>query len=822
MRVLELEIQNVRGVRELLLEPNGRNFAIWGPNGSGKSAVVDAIDFLLTGRVARLMGRGTKDLSLREHGPHIDHEPKDAIVRAMIQLPGEHEPVEIKRCMEKPGTLVCKGSKKPQLEPILAIAARGQHVLTRREILKYITAEPSHRAQEIQELLDLSDVEDIRKALVRVQGDFEKDLEAAKRVVATAEGQVMATAQKPRYEHDGILEFTNKNRSVLGGKPITNLRSMGLKTELKAPTAPPEETVMNVQILQRDVDNLLSVEHPEARADVAKTDSQVRQVIRSVKTDPQLEKALARLKLVQLGLKLIDESGKCPLCDTAWPRGKLEAYLQQSLAVAQLAQQHHDRITELSQKVQNRVNATIASVKSVHEAAEHLKVQEALPILQGWLVRLDHLSIALGNPVEKYLESGFESAEVQKLLVPDDLRRLTDKVTSAAKEKCPEATPEQTAWDTLTRLEENLKALEGAQMKLESAMLASNRASMLLLSFVKARDTVLETLYDSVRDRFVELYRELHGSDEAGFKAKIEPAGAGLNFEVDFYGRGKHAPHALHSEGHQDSMGLCLYLALAERLTKGIIDLVILDDVVMSVDAEHRRHLCRLLATSFPGRQFLITTHDKTWANQLKSEGVVRSRELVEFYNWSIEAGPQVGFEPEIWTRINKDLQQHDIPGAAARLRRGSEYFFAMVCDALKASIPYRLDSRWELGDFLPAAMACFRVFLKRAKDAAQSWGHQEAFQELQEIDSTVGGIYKRSQAEQWAINANVHYNNWANFEEADFRPVVEAFEDLYGLFLCAKCKGLLHLATKGMTQVAVRCNCGKVDWNLTRKEDAP
>ena len=89
----------------------------------------------------------------------------------------------------------------------------------------------------------------------------------------------------------------------------------------------------------------------------------------------------------------------------------------------------------------------------------------------------------------------------------------------------------------------------------------------------------------------------------------------------------------------------------------------------------------------------------------------------------------------------------------------------------------------------------------------------------LQELDSTVGQIYTRSNAEQWAVNANVHYNNWANFSKKDFRPVVEAFQDLYGLFVCSNCGGMLHLAIKGMTPESVRCNCGKVNWNLAEKE---
>ena len=60
MKVLELVFRNVRGIRHLLVKPDGENFVIWGPNGLGKSAVVDALDFLLTGRISRLTGCGNR------------------------------------------------------------------------------------------------------------------------------------------------------------------------------------------------------------------------------------------------------------------------------------------------------------------------------------------------------------------------------------------------------------------------------------------------------------------------------------------------------------------------------------------------------------------------------------------------------------------------------------------------------------------------------------------------------------------------------------------------------------------------------------------
>ena len=821
MRVLELEIHNVRGIPYALLKPSGKNFVIWGPNGSGKSAVVDAIDFLLTGRISRLTGKGTGAITLNRHGPHIDHKPEEATVRAVVQLPGLKCPVEIRRCIADPNTLEClecDENMRQHLELVMMLAKRGQHVLTRRDILRYITAEASTRAQEIQELLNITEIKEIRKTLVTVQNNLERDCQDAKRAVETARGAVNATVQETTFIGDIVLQFVNQNRAVLGGQPISTLRPADLKTGLKSPTVVVSDKAVNVTLLERDIQNLHNVTLEQNQADIAKSDKQLRNLIATIRSHPQLLHELPRLELTKLGMTLIDDTGSCPLCDTSWPPGKLREYLEQRLSTAQVASQHQESVTKLSSTIASPVNNIIASLRNVIGAAQAVDLKDELSLLQYWLGNLEGLSSVLNNALEKYPVPRFGLDQVQRMLAPAEVAPTLSHIHAAVKAKYPEATPEQNAWDTLTRLEENLKGLERAEIVFRSSESSQRRADILFTSFLWARDNVLGKLYDAIRARFVDLYRQLHGIDEGKFEATIKPEKAGLNFEVDFYGRGSHPPHALHSEGHQDSMGFCLYLALAERLTEDLINLVILDDVVMSIDADHRRQVCHLLATSFPTRQFLITTHDKTWANQLRSEGVVDSQGTIEFYNWHIETGPQVNYETDMWERIEEDLQRNDVPSAAARLRRGSEQFFGMVCDNLQAKVTYKVNSLWELGDFLLAAMGQYHKLLKQAKNAAQSWGDEDCFDMLQELDSTVGPIYTRSNAEQWAVNANVHYNNWADFSEKDFRPVVEAFQDLYGLFVCSKCGGMLYLAAAGTEPVAVRCSCGKVDWNLRGK----
>lgn len=77
IQLQRLRIEEFRGIRELELKMDGKSLVVVGPNGSGKSGVVDAIDFVLTGNVARLSGAGTGG---------IDWAPLDgpAVMRVLV------------------------------------------------------------------------------------------------------------------------------------------------------------------------------------------------------------------------------------------------------------------------------------------------------------------------------------------------------------------------------------------------------------------------------------------------------------------------------------------------------------------------------------------------------------------------------------------------------------------------------------------------------------------------------------------------------------------------------------------------------------------
>src|SRR6266436_2568135 len=104
-------IEEVRGIRKLDIDFQKGTFVISGPNGSGKSGVIDAVEIGLTEQIGRLTGRGTKGLSVAEHGPHVDKTkfPDAAFVELKVFLPTLGKSATITRKVSAP--------RKPKIVP---------------------------------------------------------------------------------------------------------------------------------------------------------------------------------------------------------------------------------------------------------------------------------------------------------------------------------------------------------------------------------------------------------------------------------------------------------------------------------------------------------------------------------------------------------------------------------------------------------------------------------------------------------------------------------------------------------------------------------
>jgi hypothetical protein len=814
--VIKLEsahIEEVRGIRKLDLDFGKETFAISGPNGSGKSGVIDAIEFGLTGQIGRLTGRGTQGLSVSEHGPHVDKTnfPDAAFVTLRVLLVGIGKSATITRKVSSP--------KKPKIEPpdddvkaaLAEIAEHPEITLSRREILRFILVEPTKRSEEIQTILKLDAIGQTRSALNTAQNKLQSAHKTATAQVESARHALQLHIQIATLRSEDLLEAVNKRRTVLDLPAIAELTADTKLDVGLSNTATPSE--FNKESALRDLKAL--AEAAKGFPDLARAEAAA--IIADLATlegNPALLAALHRRSFIENGLGLVD-GPECPLCDTPWKdeqhlRGHLKAKLARSEETRQLQESLLAKGVAIIEKA-IRVAGLLTPVRKVAEGHGDSGFAQLLTV---WKIDLEALKAKFATVdgitgLKDRLTGGW--LQMPKAL-PNCLKALTETL---------EAKPDQTATldaqTFLTTARLRLGDYREAMRKNKATEIAWTSAKAAHDTYCDVLENELNTLYDEVQKDFSTFYRSINEEDEATFTAKLTPSQGSLGLNVNFYERGLFPPAAYHSEGHQDSMGVCLYLALMKRLFGDRFTFALLDDVVMSVDAGHRYQFCKLLKTYFPNTQFIITTHDRLWAEQMKSAGLVTAKTSIAFHSWTIDTGPLVESNQEIWDEIGAALGKGKVEVAAAALRHHLEYVSRHLADQIGATPQFRADGNYELGELLPSVLKRMKDLCGKAADAAQSWGKNADKETAGNRKTELATSNAAMSVEQWAVNKAVHYNEWANFGKKDFEPVVAAFKELLRSFSCETCESWVYVTPRGNPE-SMRCACNAINLNLKPK----
>lgn len=816
-----IHIENFRGIRQMDFTFDQKNFGIYGPNGTGKSGIVDAIEFALTGSVTRLSGKGSGGLSVKSHGPHVDvrNDPSKAMVRIDAFSPTLSKSFSIERRVSAPkNPVVIPANDKDVNELVDALTDHPEFALSRREILKYIIAEPGQRSAEVQALLRLDSIETLRKSLKKAENDSTKSVESADEEVAKAKVQLQTALKIPQLTTERVLQAVNERRRVLGLDPLADL---GKDTSLKTGVLGGVVTIKGSPRVSKSLAkaDLMKLEAESTRADTpdeAAARLASATILAEVQSKPILLRDLQRRDFYVLGLGLIDEE-LCPLCDHEWDPQLLRAAVAAKVASAAEAGALKKKVEGTSEPFRQAIREYRGVMAAIREHAKALTLPGVAAAIKGYEEILEGFDSAIPDcsdlpaTIAQLQDEGWRTIAVGVL---GDLQPLMTAVAAL-----PDQSAEDEAKDFLIRAEERLDVYRSAQRTLQSWKARGGIAKKVSDCFEEVSKAALNTLYEEVQSDFSRYYATIHHDDESKFLGKLTPSLAKLNFEVDFHGRGLFPPGAYHSEGHQDSMGLCLYLALMKKILGSEFRLAVLDDVLMSVDSGHRREVCGLLKKEFKDTQFIFTTHDQVWLNHMISEKLVEKKAVREFRRWSVDDGPHDWEIGDVWSDIDDRLKQNDVPGAAAVLRRFLERTSGLLAARLRAKVEFRRDGGHELSDLFDAATVRFKKLLEDAKSAAASWSQATA---VVTVTARIDEFKKRladSRADQWSVNASVHYNEWNSLTPAEFQLVAAAYRALADCFECPSCGGMFYVEpAKGSTE-SLRCDCGIVNLNLREKE---
>ncbi len=378
------------------------------------------------------------------------------------------------------------------------------------------------------------------------------------------------------------------------------------------------------------------------------------------------------------------EDDSCPLCNKQWSLNELKAHLlekRKAAESAKLLKSDLDKIcVDAEAEIRNQ-NTSLNNLATVLPTDQDALKKKILQTIEDQ----NQKSAALNCCDLQQINAMFTASSIQINIKNQPwFTELENYVATL-----PESNKEEVQYEKLMSVQQQYEVFVKNQVSLLKVNKRIKVVEHLRDRFESTRVTYLKGLYQNIETEFSGFYGTINDNDEPNFKVKLKPEGSSLDLKVPFYNQGMHPPHALHSEGHQDIMGVCLYLSLMKQLKGPEFTFCMLDDVMMSIDSSHRLKLCEVLKNEFPDTQFIITTHDRFWAEHLSQVKVVKKANRLFFRTWSLESGP-VFDSKDIWEYIIEKIEDNQLIEGAAKLRNLCEQDFAQIASNLRAQITYR------------------------------------------------------------------------------------------------------------------------------------
>ena len=513
-----IQIQEFRGIRDLTLTMNRGSFVVSGPNGSGKSGVVDAIQFALTGEIGRLKGSGTGDLTLSEHGPHVEKrsDPDASSVRLNVYIPHLKKSACITRTI--------KNSKQPQITPSEAavqavfaeVAEHPEITLARREIIKFILTEATQRSRDVQTLLKLDDIDQVRATLKTTENKLNAEYLTAKTQSETAEDSLKRHLDLPALKTEDLLAVVNKRRKLLGLQVISELTKDTVLSEGLSESGIQGDSEQTKESALADLKALLDAMAKGLESSTEGAVVSLLQSITKVEADPTLLPLIKRHSFLQAGLDLVD-SPHCPLCDLDWNIDALRSHLREKLEKSKEAQAVRDRLVESGQAVSAeiiRLRSLIDAVTKLPETAKEFSTR--LGRWSGGLLTFSQSLASLEGAIaaKERLKSGW--AAVHDTLV-SDLEATQEKVKAR-----PDKSATGEAGSFLVVAQERLNNIRIARRNAEEKKANASLGKTAYKTYCDVSEAALVTLYQEVEEDFGSYYRLMNHDDESEFKAKFE------------------------------------------------------------------------------------------------------------------------------------------------------------------------------------------------------------------------------------------------------------------------------------------------------------
>lgn len=570
--ITDVEVSGFRGALHdfrLSLDANKPVTMLFGENGSGKSTILDAIDVVCNGKNGCL-----DDIS-------VGHNPAQYLkslgtpphpLRVTVHTAGDSWTATMTG-----NTVTTTGdSPRPRV-----------NVLRRSAILKLVLAQPNERYRELQRFVDITVVEQSELALQRQIGALVEEI----RLQTERENRSLKDLNR-LYGQTGSVEHTGASISWAQGILKTGIP--GLETRRD-----------RLQELDEAVAHAISAnsKHLERARDSREMDEQLAKAELAISAVPDISSTTVVLLLesIEKAMAYIEadsELSTCPTCQRPIEREQLLSIVRRETGRLSGLKTLVDRRNDMKQKcsaAREKVRETqadlIDALRKISELAAKDPVEEITSLHIAWPNWTD-AALSMGCLSEICIRLGAVKTPLERR------RRGTEA--------------EVGLFESVQRLCTELDTARSKRTEFENLHCRLSAAYSVVH---KAKVAFTQSILDGISGEANRLFQQIHPCEDIGLarlsmeesrRASVQQIGA-------FHGHQDILPQAIFSESHLDTLGFCVWLALAKQeAPKDTI--LLIDDVFTSIDSPHLERVRQLLITeAHHFLQLIITTHYRRW-----------------------------------------------------------------------------------------------------------------------------------------------------------------------------------------------------------------
>lgn len=651
MKLSSLHIKAFRGATK----PLTLNFSqdknitlIYAENGNGKSSIADALVCLCTDSAGSLDDKSNKDYSFLKS---LGASNSDL----WIELETDTQTFK--------ATLSANSNKiiKNPTDGLPKVKA-----LRRAQITSFIEDTPSARYKVLSSFIDVSNIQKSEGELKRLITTLDKELGQNRKSLSDAKST--------------LTDIWNKEENPLG-----NLKDW-VQSEISKDNSK------------------LAVELQENNSVLQKWNS-LQAVVSSIKTETA-KYAIAKNNLLEAEKKLKEYQLKNPNSETDLLSvlNETKKFLTAKIEVDKcpVCEKDNDK-----QKLLENVDGRIAKMQELNQLTQAInlskvekdklynRLQGQIEPFNTQLIGFKNLAIKLPdfeftNKLSKILETN--TTKENYTLFNEVSLKLTTEVEKLSKHN-------QTVNKSVglhNSIKSNYESIIRSTKKCSELDKLLNQAKAALDILEDTRKKFIDSELVSISDEVETMYQEIHPNEGLG-NVKLflnHTFQSSLNLSANFHTESNITPQSVYSESHLDTLGLCIFIALAKKESNKDV-ILILDDVVMSVDERHLDRIISLIhnqAKNFA--HVFISTHYRPWRERYRNNRAPNLNiQFLELRGWSMERGitvakPQLVLEEiKYYLSSPEYFHRENLSGATGR-------FLEAILDFLTFNFQSRLKRK--------------------------------------------------------------------------------------------------------------------------------